>query len=691
MIKNYNLKVFPQILLLFVLILSGCSNDDDDPAFDSFYNGALTSAKAKDLEGIWFIYEAEYQGEKVPVPATYQECGSDFFIFMENGKYKEYAFISSECDYTKNNINWSLNEGIVYIGPNVPRSDEMVLIGLSEEKLVFRIKLDIDEDGIPDILTFTAHRYTPPNNTDIYTSSFQWDNDSAHQNKIRFKWMTYQGFNNFDRYEIYRSTGDCSKTNAELIGTVTDIDQNFFIDEDPPALERICYFFRLYTDKGMVGESVLTDITTDYLRVSQVKLSTPTTTNDVIELHWETYEGNYFSHYEITVGAGDDDDYPRQEVVIAKIEDINTTTYTDDAPPYLIDPVYTVYVYNIFGQKSDITVGVNSQKAVYENPEVLPFNSIKFIAIDREETVIYLYAKSGLYGGNKLYRYNYNSHTIEAVAGTLPESYTSVRMEVIQSADHGKEVIFHQSDELYAYDARTLELKYKLKSDVYIFSDRFAYLHDNLWILTDTDDVYVCKREENTLKLIDKEPHFTTHHGATGYYIIPMNNNEAIVGHHMEPQSIKFTFDNNGQITARKNVDIGMKWSNNTLQISYNSEQHYLADFINKKLYTADDFTVLQSFAEPQFPSGISTAGNLILGSNNDPAWYPQNSSPHEKKAKIYDVSSRMVNNYNTKGYPHLLFENHLGQIVSISSGFKRDLLSNFAHQQDIFVEIIER
>ncbi|MGS2739312.1 hypothetical protein [Sinomicrobium sp. M5D2P17] len=684
MTKNYSLKVYAPILLLFFLILSGCSGDDDNViTLENFYKGALTSAKTEDLAGIWSVYEVEYEGEKTSVPVSYQGCGRDFFVFMENGKYSQYAANSEWCNYDTDATNWSLNEGIIYIGPSVPQSEEMVLVGLNKDKLIFRMKIDMDEDGTLDILTFTAQRYAPPNDPDIYTASFQWDDSSEHQDKIRLKWMKYQGLNNFEKYEIYRSSGECNKNNVELIGTITDKDQDFFIDEEPPAQEELCYFFRLYTDKGLVGESFPAQVFTHYLEATPVALYPPEVVNDAIKLHWETYKGYYFSHYEITVGAANYDDSPLNEMVVAKIEDINTTTFTDNNPPYVVDPVYSVYVYDTFGFKSFVSTDINSKKATYTKPGVLPFDTVEFVAIDSEETIIYLAAEGDLY------RYNYSMQAIEAKSDIFPNSFTSTPIQVVKSADYGKEIIYHAHSELYVYDAGSLKLKYKLKAENHLSFYHFIYLHDNLWLLTDSDYVYTCKREANTFTLIDKVPHFTAHQGDANYYPIAINNNQVIVGHNEEPQSIKFTLDGNGQLAERENVNFRMR-SSYDLKIMYNPQQDYLADFVNKKLYTADNFTVFRSFEEPRFPSGISADGNLILGSNNSPAWpWPENDQP-ERKALIYDVSSQMVNTYETKGYPHLLFENHLRQIVSISSGLKRDRLDGQLYQPDIFVEIVE-
>lgn len=80
----------------------------------------------------------------------------------------------------------------------------------------------------------------------------------------------------------------------------------------------------------------------------------------------------------------------------------------------------------------------------------------------------------------------------------------------------------------------------------------------------------------------------------------------------------------------------------------------------------------------------------MILGSNNDPQLSISNESIHEKKARIFNFSTGKPITLESKGYPHLLFENHAGQIISISSGFKRESLEKNAQEPDIFVEVIQ-
>src|SRR5690606_10671172 len=87
-----------------------------------------------------------------------------------------------------------------------------------------------------------------------------------------------------------------------------------------------------------------------------VALERPLVFNDQIELNWEAYQSPYFSHYEVVfsnfpLGTGASG---YQENTLAIIKDINTTTFTDINPPYLENPYYAVYAYNIFGNKSSV-------------------------------------------------------------------------------------------------------------------------------------------------------------------------------------------------------------------------------------------------------------------------------------------------------------------------------------------------
>jgi hypothetical protein len=54
-----------------------------------------------------------------------------------------------------------------------------------------------------------------------------------------------------------------------------------------------------------------------------------------------------------------------------------------------------------------------------------------------------------------------------------------------------------------------------------------------------------------------------------------------------------------------------------------------------------------------------------FFGTNNNPM--SSNSTFHEKVRISYPALKEQT--YDAKGYPHVLYQNHLGQLVSISKG----------------------
>ena len=96
-----------------------------------------------------------------------------------------------------------------------------------------------------------------------------------------------------------------------------------------------------------------------------------------IELNWETYEGYYFSHYDIEVrnyssGSG----FGYQEVSLLEIDNYSTTNFTSELPLFS-NPIFVVNVYNIFGTRNQTVIeGINQQSTDFIHPGILPINKI---------------------------------------------------------------------------------------------------------------------------------------------------------------------------------------------------------------------------------------------------------------------------------------------------------------------------
>lgn len=682
------IKVSPVFLLLFLFLVTACSKDDDEisETKDEFYKGAVTSAGKQQLIGNWAIFEVAYNGKTADVPATYEECGRDFFQFTATNTYRDFYFTSSyQCEKIVQDLSYELEDGIISLRDEWGSSEEMVITLLNSDRLVFKMKYDVDEDGEPDVLSFRARRYTPPNDIDLYSYTFGPEISDANRNEIKYTWQGYDGFYKFDRYEIYRSNAGCGKGNAQLVASITEPSQNYFIDPNPPVAEAICYYLKIYNEKGLLGESELTEFFTEELRPTQVDFINVAAQNNEVKLEWQPFSGNYFSHYEITVrNYKDGSGYGYLEYPVATIKDRETSTFLDKNPPRLKDPVYAIYVYDIFGNVSmHHYTNKNAWELSWTHPEVLNFDLIQFLTPAPNSSEVFFYGRQP--GGEyQLVKYNYANNSVSATAEKKPQYYTSIPMQV-HTGEYGKELYYAQGNSLWIYDAEDLSFKYQLNAPSFF---NFTYLGNNIFSFTDANTISTYRRTNADLELISKKSHFSTHTGDAGYHLLPLKNGEVLVGHYQEPKSYKFTVDAKGALSEGQLVDIPIR-SRYQKKTLYSPNKDYIINLLDNKIYSTLTYTFREYVEQPAFPLGISEDGNLIFGTRNDPQESVSSTSGHEKAARIYNYSTKTVKAVETKGYPHFLFENHLGQLISISSGFKRDKLENSAPKPDVFVEVL--
>jgi hypothetical protein len=74
-----------------------------------------------------------------------------------------------------------------------------------------------------------------------------------------------------------------------------------------------------------------------------------------------------------------------------------------------------------------------------------------------------------------------------------------------------------------------------------------------------------------------------------------------------------------------------------------------------------------------------------IFGTNNNPM--SSNSTFHEK-VRTLSYPALKEQTYDAKGYPHVLYQNHLGQLVSISKGLIGSLKFS-AVERDILLRLL--
>ncbi|WP_189605691.1 hypothetical protein [Salinimicrobium marinum] len=307
--------------------------------------------------------------------------------------------------------------------------------------------------------------------------------------------------------------------------------------------------------------------------------------------------------------------------------------------------------------------------------------------MDQDKPEIFFYGRVNGQNYN-LVKYNYHSNEISAKANKLPGGGTSIEMR-LYSTENGQELFFPQGTKLDVYDAGDLNYKYELAPENIGGYDDFAYLGNNIFCFTTSKAIFTYKRTNANLEFIDKKEHFSTHFGNGNYHLIPLKGNEILVGYFQEPQSFKFSISSTGKISNQQlvNIPIKSRWKKKTL---YSPERDYVVNLLENRLYSTNSFNLEDSFEKPYYPSGISRNGNLILGSSNNPDDYSGNESTFERKIQLYNLSTGKVTTVESKGFPHLLFENYLGQIISISSGFYRQNLENSTPKPDIFVEVIQ-
>lgn len=694
-------KILCRALCLNIIVLFlGCSKDDgpvdhSDP--NSFYSGAATNANSNDLLGYWAITEAEYEGARIPVPINYTDCGRDFFVYREGGTYQEYQYTSSACETISSQLQWELDKGVLTMSTLSGSTDDLVIIKLTATEFQFKARVDIDEDGELDVVVLIANRYTP-DEQDFYTQSFQYYDSDYNYELIGYTWQPYDGFHTFEKYEIYRSQGEnCSKANAELVATIIDVNETEYFDLEPPVSEKLCYFLRIYTDQGILGDSNLQDFDPSYLRIAPVNLNEPTIAGNTISLSWDASDSPYFSHYEIVLrnhegGSGNG----FQDKTVATISDRETTSWVDENPPYFENPYYHIRVHTLFGYKTDYSTDVTTYWQVpFKRPEILSLKEIKSYAIDPSEPVIYFWGQESGEGMTPLYlnRYNYDTHQIDAIANIAPQYDTDVPIKVIVSPN-GKELIIKQGVELHFYDASTMQFKYAIDPETVFSIGDFNYdpLRD-IWVISDSDDIFTVKRDNSTMSFIDTAPHFVEHQGSGRYKFIILNNGQIILGHRYETTSFVFDLDATGNFTGNQSVNIQFRQANiyEQEELMYNAAANLLVDSDPNRMYSSTKFQSLGSFGKPNFPTGLSVDGSKIFGTDNDYNWNINDESPHKKEAIIFDRNSSIVTTVETVGYPHILFENFRGEVMSISSGLKRaTLYRDLADTADIFIEKVE-
>ncbi|MEO0572756.1 MAG: hypothetical protein AAF039_13705 [Bacteroidota bacterium] len=681
-------------LLLFSVLLLGCSKDDS-PFVDV--------ENTVDLETMfygktWSIYEVEGNGERVPIPEE-GGCGRDYFRYLETGEYIEYLHQNSSCVPDINRLDFLIKGSTISLSNGIGEEAEIRILKLDETQFNFETSLDIDGDQKEDKVKLYCRQYSP-RDRDIYSDTFNKDFDKFQDdNLIAFSWTEYVG-DGFQQYEIFRASNGCSKNAAVKIATITDLSQTAFVDLDPEPVQELCYFFRLLTDEGTLAESELISVNTSSLSVLKVPMLPAQLTSTTVQLNWEAYEGTYFDRYEITVSQRPYNNGSPEEIIVATIQNQETTSLTIETPPSVDNPYYNIHVYNIFGYRSSLDVGGsftnNTIEVVFSPSEVVDMLIVRLLASDPNEgNFLYLWGESVEDTFKKIKKYDVVAKEVVAESSFDLNTSSEERMRIFDSTE-GKEVFMQVGWEMHVFDAQTLEYKYRLRdiADEPISFEDLLYLKDDIWVIADDGDklrtVRRFGRDVQTIDVLDPEP-------STNFKrmeeLIQTGENQILAGIKNDTRSFLFDIGPNGEITNAQEVNYTFS-SPATLRLpksnEYNEVSNILIDMVNSRIYSADDFSFISSYSFPTFTSSLSLDGEFVLGTNNNGNNSIDLNERDSRELKLLNWRSGQVTTIETIGYPQYVYENLDGKLVVVSSYFKRSFFWRGDSKNDLFVEVFD-
>lgn len=680
--------LFRFLIVCTLVTLFSCSKDDELSTEESFYDDAITDASAELLVGTWAFYSGTYTGQNVQLPVNYLECGRDYFQFKENGKYVDILYQDSACNTLRSEANWLLRQGVVTLS-DAQSTEEFVITKLNETLLELKIQVDVDEDGSLDTVYLQAKRYEPKE-TDKWTTSFKANQDALNSGEIMLEWSGYDGLADFKNYEVYRSTS-CSKTNGELIfSSNLKTDTTFSDTTLTEPVDSVCYYLKIYTSNGILGESELVSIYTNQLGIAAINQLAPSVGTNSITLNWEPYKEGFFDYYEISVSNMDPGitGYGEHHFVIGRVDDINTKTFTDNNPPYFSNPVYTVKAYTIFNTTTQYRSIASEVKVNFKRENILDVERVFKYSVDTNNDFIYIYGvDSGSYDYN-LMKYDLQSGTPLAIASKQINSSNSSLLRIVQS-DNGNEVLAVSGGEILVYDSNDLHYKYSLSTGVNFLIEDVIHFKEDVWMVLSNNKIYSFKRDNQKFTLIDSKNHFTTSQSFDGYRMVAVNEWDILIGHSKEAQSVLLNVNSSGQFISQPQLKPIAFVDNITSTPIYNSTRNELLNTATKRIYSTKTYTQIESYNKPYTATGLSNNANLILGFNIEITSSYQDEAEFTKQAVIFNRSSKTVTLKELNGFPVHLFMSKSGDIYSISSGLRHTNLQDSYGRKSFFIEKI--
>ncbi len=285
------MKKLTILLLIAALGILSCTKVEDTPATVGDLNVHVV------LNGYQPVKNASVYTNPPSKEGTTDEYGTVLLKGLEKGSYEVFASLEN-VGSGKSVVNIKPSElveatVVVLSGVNVGLAPEITVILPAEpaeftegEDITFSADVKDDDspnqditvvwesnlDGVlntgsPDIngnVTFTTnslsrgvHRITvTAEDSDGYSSSVTIEVSTLapaavtlleavkDNGKVNLAWTEYTNAD-FLKYEVYRSYGDCTEQNKELLGTISDKATTSFTDEFPPFEFQVCYFIRV--------------------------------------------------------------------------------------------------------------------------------------------------------------------------------------------------------------------------------------------------------------------------------------------------------------------------------------------------------------------------------------------------------------------------------------------------------------
>lgn len=239
------------------------------------------------------------------------------------------------------------------------------------------------------------------------------------------------------------------ESSLDGVFNTTPPDANFHVQFSTTSLSRGVHEITL-TAEDEEGYKNQKTFEVSTLSPKSVELYEPIKTNGKVVLNWSKFQGSAFLKYEVF--RSDENCSAFSNEIIGTIDDVNTTTFTDEQPPMEYQVCYHIRVSNTeyFAK--------NSNSQTVEQPSGYIFNFVPNDMLKHPtENFVYLIDKSG----NKLIKFDYVN--MELVQETLLQG----TIGYIDIADNGfgVEVYVPSSDGwVYVYSADDLSQTFSINT-----------------------------------------------------------------------------------------------------------------------------------------------------------------------------------------------------------------------------------